>query len=125
MNLRLFLIYAAMLSVITASTFVCADEALVDVRCCVTPERDGKGVIARRADVRHSFQKLHPCPSTGFTSGACPNWAKDHVIPLDCGGKDVVSNMQWLPLPIKSASGMYPKDRWERLVNCSPAKLVK
>jgi hypothetical protein len=49
----------------------------------------------RSATVKHEFQLTHPCPSTGLTSGACPGWVKDHIVPLVCGGPDAPSNMQW------------------------------
>jgi len=84
--------------------------------CTVTPHRDVDGSISRRADVLRAFQQLHPCPSTHKTTGACPGWAKDHVIPLADGGCDAVSNLQWLPGQIKSCAGKYCKDRWERPV---------
>jgi hypothetical protein len=42
----------------------------------------------RSATVKHEFQLTHPCPSTGLTSGACPGYIKDHIIPLACGGPD-------------------------------------
>lgn len=99
--------------------------ALDETRCCVTPARLADGSIKRRADVLVAFKRLHPCPATGLTTGACPNWSIDHVIPLACGGVDEVQNLQWLPLPIKSAAGTYPKDRWERKINCQPMELVK
>jgi hypothetical protein len=35
------------------------------------------------------------CPSTGETSGACPGFRQDHVVPLACGGPDAVPNLQW------------------------------
>jgi hypothetical protein len=38
-----------------------------------------------RAGARE-FQREHPCPSTGLTSGACPGYWKDHIVPLACGG---------------------------------------
>jgi hypothetical protein len=44
---------------------------------------------------KHEFQRQHPCPSTGRTTGACPGFVKDHVIPLACGGPDSVANLQW------------------------------
>ena len=49
----------------------------------------------RSREVTREFQREHPCPSTGLTSGACPGYRKDHVMPLACGGPDAVSNMQW------------------------------
>ena len=41
------------------------------------------------------FEKSHPCPSTGRTSGACPGYVVDHVRPLKRGGADRPENMQW------------------------------
>ena len=54
-------------------------------------------------------QREHPCPSTGLTSGACPGYRKDHVIPLGCGGPDTVANLQWQTIRDARA-----KDRIER-----------
>src|SRR6202022_2164875 len=36
----------------------------------------------RSCEVAREFQREHPCPSTGKTSGGCPGYRKDHVIPL-------------------------------------------
>jgi hypothetical protein len=47
----------------------------------------------RSREVTREFQREHPCPSTGQTSGACPGYRKDHVIPLACGGPDAISNL--------------------------------
>lgn len=96
-----------------------------DFRVCGDPARDAAGVIIRSDKVKRDFQKAHPCPATGLTSGACPGWAKDHVIPLDCGGCDSVENMQWLKNTIKSCAGTECKDRWERKIYCSPMEIVK
>ena len=54
------------------------------------------------------FQREHPCPSTGRTSGACPGYVRDHIVPLACGGADAVQNMQW-----QTVSEARAKDRWE------------
>lgn len=90
--------------------------ALDETRYCeVTPRRDADGSISRRADVLRAFKRHHPCPSTGKTTGACPGWAIDHVIPLANGGCDSVHNLQWLPHTLKSCAGIC-KDRWERKV---------
>lgn len=48
-----------------------------------------------RAALRE-FRKAHPCPITGRTTGACPGWEIDHVVPLCCKGKDAHSNLRWL-----------------------------
>src|ERR1700746_3387090 len=53
---------------------------------------------ARSREVTREFQREHPCPSTGRTSGACPGYRKDHVEPLACGGPDAVSNLKWAPV---------------------------
>jgi hypothetical protein len=63
----------------------------------------------RSREVTREFQREHPCPSTGRTSGACPGYRKDHVEPLACGGPDAVSNMQWQTIADAKAKG-----RWER-----------
>jgi hypothetical protein len=33
----------------------------------------------RSYSVKHEFQRQHPCPSTGRTTGACPGYIKDHI----------------------------------------------
>lgn len=74
--------------------------------------------IERSRLERDTFRAQYACPATGQHSGPCPGWAVDHVIPLACGGVDKPSNMQWLPLAIKSCAGTLCKDRWERKVYC-------
>jgi hypothetical protein len=63
----------------------------------------------RSRAVAREFQREHPCPSTGLTSGPCPGYWRDHVVPLACGGPDAVSNMQWQTIADARA-----KDAWER-----------
>ena len=53
---------------------------------------------ASMSTVRHEFQLTHPCPSTGVTTGRCPGYVKDYIVPRACGGRDAVSNMQWLTI---------------------------
>lgn len=50
----------------------------------------------RSQSVLREFQQLHPCPSTGSKTGACPGFQKDHRQSLECGGPDAVVNLQWL-----------------------------
>jgi hypothetical protein len=57
--------------------------------------RDSHGKIERSAVAKHAFEKDHPCPATGKTSGACPGYVVDHIKPLATGGADTPSNMQW------------------------------
>ena len=57
--------------------------------------RNAEGKIARSSKAKHSFEHSHPCPSTGKTSGACPGFIVDHVVPLKRGGLDKPENMQW------------------------------
>jgi hypothetical protein len=87
--------------------------------CAAAPVREADGTIKRSSSVLSAFRKAHPCPVTGKSTGACPGWAIDHVIPLICGGCDAVSNLQWLPNGIKSAAGTLPKDRWEQPTYCA------
>lgn len=86
-------------------------DNLTDHNYCGPPKRDAMGRIARDPAVTRAFQEIHPCPVTLRKTGACPNWFKDHVRPLACGGCDSVSNMQWLDLTAKRI-----KDSYERRI---------
>ena len=109
----------ALIALLTAIHLIVFAESL-DTRCCQNPiARDEDGAIKRSAKVLRDFQRIYPCPSTGLQSGACPGWSKDHVIPLgECGGLDVVHNLQWLPNEIKTCKEDYCKDRFERKIYC-------
>lgn len=96
-----------------------------DTRICGPQPRDADGTIHRSAVVLREYQRIHPCPATGKTTGKCYGWALDHVIPLACGGCDKIENLQWLKASIKSCAGADCKDRWERKINCQPVVLVK
>jgi hypothetical protein len=48
----------------------------------------------RSRAVAREFQREHPCLSTGLTTGPCPGYWRDHIVPLACGGPDAVSNLQ-------------------------------
>jgi hypothetical protein len=65
----------------------------------------------RSRAVAREFQHQHPCPATGQTSGPCPGYWRDHIVPLACGGADAVENMQWQTIDDAKA-----KDAWERQV---------
>ena len=122
--LCVLLIWATIAGVMMSAHVLAADPALTETRCCVIPERNADGSIKRRADVLRAFRKIHPCPSTGLTTGSCTGWAIDHVLPISLGFVDSVSNLQWLPNVLKLGTGIYPKDRWERKINANPQILV-
>jgi hypothetical protein len=84
--------------------------------CTIEPIRTESGAIFRDSKVTRAFRSIHPCPVTNLKTGACPGWQMDHVIPLAVGGCDTVSNLQWLPVQIKTCAGLFCKDRWERRV---------
>ncbi len=66
------------------------------------------GERERSSAARAAFQRRHPCPSTGRTTGACPGYVVDHVTALKRGGADAPSNMQWQTIDAAKA-----KDRVE------------
>ena len=61
----------------------------------------------RSRSVAREFQREHPCPATGLTTGSCPGYWRDHFVPLACGGPDAVLNMQWQTIAEAKA-----KDAW-------------
>jgi 5-methylcytosine-specific restriction endonuclease McrA len=58
-------------------------------------ERDSHGRIKRSTRAKDDFKRQQPCPSTGRSSGSCPSYVIDHVVPLKRHGADAPSNMQW------------------------------
>jgi hypothetical protein len=67
--------------------------------------RDKNGRIKRSASARNEFMK-----QTGYPKGR-KGYIVDHIVPLECGGADIPSNMQW-----QTVSEAKIKDRTER--NC-------
>ena len=63
----------------------------------------------RDPEVPRTFQRTHPCPSTGRTSGRCPGYVRDHVVPLCAGGADSPSNIQW---QTREAGARKDRDEW-------------
>lgn len=49
----------------------------------------------RSPAVPRAFQATNPCPSTARTTGACPGYIRDHIVPLCKGGPDTPANLQW------------------------------
>ena len=72
---------------------ICATLALCVVRPISASAKEHRSTL-----VRHEFQLTHPGPSTGVTTGRCPGYVKDYIVPPACGGPDAVSNMQWLTI---------------------------
>lgn len=94
-------------------------DRLKDYRMCGAIVRDATGNIKRSSAVLTAYKKIHPCPSTGLTTGACPGWALNHSIPLACGGCDAVYNLTWMPDQIKSCVNSWCVDRYERKINAA------
>jgi hypothetical protein len=73
-------------------------KGLYNHRCwACEPDAHHRNLPSRSA--KREFQKSHPCPSTGKTSGACPGYVIDHIVSPNLGGADVPYNMQWLTKP--------------------------
>ncbi|MEY8688479.1 MAG: hypothetical protein AB9M53_01190 [Leptothrix sp. (in: b-proteobacteria)] len=103
----------ARVDTLTASSL----DPLTEYRYCGAPRRNPDGSIHRSAAVLAAFQRIHPCPSTGKTTGACPGWQMNHDRSLACGGCDAVSNLSWLPVDTKTCTGPHCTDRYERSIN--------
>ena len=74
-----------------------------------TALRDSHGRIKRSKAARAMFSRDHPCPSTGSARGPCRGYVVDHLKPLECGGADDPSNMQW-----QTTADAKAKDKKER-----------
>lgn len=70
---------------------------------------DEHGKIKRSKAAKDAFEREQPCPSTGKSSGSCRGYVVDHKIPLECGGPDSSSNMQW-----QTTADAKQKDKTER-----------
>jgi hypothetical protein len=78
--------------------------------CCLTLAPVAASAGGHRSSaVNQEFQRSHPCPSTGRSTGACRGYVKDHIVPLACGGPDAVANLQW-----QTTAAAKAKDKWER-----------
>ena len=98
--------------------------AIDDPRYCGEPERYASGRIKRSGAVLRDFARVFPCPVTLEHVTSCPGWAIDHTIPLASGGCDLVVNLTWLPVQIKSCAKPECKDRWERKYHAIPRQSV-
>ncbi len=76
---------------------------------CLSTICNAQATTKRSSHARTEFRHLHPCPSTGKSTGACPGFVIDHIDPLCHGGADDPRNMQWQTLPDSKK-----KDRLER-----------
>ncbi len=74
-----------------------------------TIQRDKHGRIKRSSRAKNTFKRQRPCPKTGKRTGPCPGYVIDHVKPLECGGADAPSNMQW-----QTTADARAKDKTER-----------
>jgi hypothetical protein len=70
---------------------------------------DSHGKIKRSVAAKDAFKRQQPCPANGKSSGSCPGYVIDHVNPLECGGADAPSNMQW-----QTTADGKAKDKTER-----------
>jgi hypothetical protein len=57
----------------------------------------------RSARAKSDFQKLKPCPATGKREGTCPGYTIAYVKPLNKGGANAPSNMQWKATQVAKA----------------------
>lgn len=87
-------------------------DPYAETRYCGPPKRDAAGKIIRSASVIAAFRKIHPCPSTGVFTSACPGWSINHSCPLACGCCDSVANMEWMRNDVKAIVDRYERKIW-------------
>lgn len=61
---------------------------------CTNCERDASR-SKRDPVARKAFKATHPCPATGRSTGSCPGYVIDHIVPLKRNGPDAPENMVW------------------------------
>jgi hypothetical protein len=71
-------------------------------RGCASCPRDSHGRILRSPEARHEFMRR-----SGYPHGR-KGYVIDHIVPLECGGTDAPSNMQW-----QTAAEARAKDKTE------------
>jgi hypothetical protein len=71
---------------------------------------------ARFISSKAAFRRATPCPATGLTSGPCPGFVVDYIMPLTCGGINDPINIQWATVDAAKA-----QRKWERS-GCKPAR---
>lgn len=102
----------------TSSTYTVAPYQRNHVAPGITPDDSvqvtSHGRIKRSGAAKDAFKREHPCPANGNTSGRCPGYVIDHVNPLECGGADSPTNMQW-----ESVAEGKSKDKTERFCRAS------
>ena len=77
-----------------------------DYHCHRASSRQRSSEAPRRSrSARSAFRRVYPCPTTGETTGSCPGYEVDHVVPLACGRRDAPWNMQWLTREENRAKG--------------------
>ncbi len=81
----------------------------IDPRFCGFVPRDADGRIKRSKAAIMAFRRQWPCPATGKKTGACPGWALNHSVPLDCGGCDVSQNLEWMRNDVKRVHDTYER----------------
>lgn len=64
---------------------------------------------ARFISPKAAFRRANPCPVTGLTSGSCPGYVVDYILPLSCDGINEPINMQWNTVDAAKA-----QRKWER-----------
>jgi hypothetical protein len=55
------------------------------------------------------------------TTGACPGYAKDHIVPLACDGPDTVANLQWQTV---AAAKVQQPTKYSLVINLKTAKAL-
>jgi len=93
--------------IVIAAFLTVSTLAFASPRCDTCP-RDSNGRIQRSASAIKDFKRTNPCPATGKSTGSCPGYIIDHIVPLKRGGADAPGNMQW-----QTKKAAKEKDHWE------------
>lgn len=89
------------------------------------PESVARDIAERSKKMRAEFVRQHPCPASGVSSGACPGYVVDHIIPLSLYGADHPDNMQWQTVEAAKRKDVLERESYQRRIKAEKALCPK
>jgi hypothetical protein len=108
------------LCTLAAIGFICFSSTDIAVALDCAIKHGSNGRIERSTTAKSDFKRDNPCPETHQSTGPCPGYVIDHIVPLSMGGCDHPNNMQW-----QTTGEAKKKDKTERGGHACSAQTAK